>query len=348
MRLKRTKVLFFIGAALTLFYACSLGPKVLIQVEKPASLYLPGVREIAIVDFHGPDYSGGQIATLIQSKLMSTAYFDIMERDKLQSLLDEQKLGQTGIIDESTAAEVGKMLGVDAMIFGSVATYEVEPDEKGVQKVERKVGTGQYEWVEQYNIFKGKKEKVKREIMKTVLVDQRYKIRRGTVAINFRVVGVETGRLLAAHSDSKSYDSGKVVEGSYQSLKPEGQILSELSDVICESFVRMIAPYKSSESRTIQTGKTAQLGVQFARNGLWPEAIKAWQAALELTPDDPVLHYDLGLAYEVQGMLEMAEKEYEKAVGFSQKSLYMQALVRVRQAKEEQAELKRQLLDRDQ
>jgi hypothetical protein len=337
-----TAVLIYLAAL-----GCSMGPKIYVDVEKPAALYLPGVKEVAIADFRGASRSGSQIATLVQSKLMRTQYFSIVERDKLRRILEEQNLGQSGIVDENTAASVGRLLGVDALIFGEVTTYKVEPDERGKEKVEKKVGTGKYEWKEVYNIFKGKKEKVKREVMKTVLVDQHYRIRRGTVAINFRVVGVETGELLAAHSDSKSYNSGKVVEGSYKTLKPEGQILSDLSNNITERFVRMIAPYKARVARTIQSGKgMIQTGVEYAKHGLWPEAMEAWQEAVRNQPDNPAAHYNLGLAYEIQGMLDRAESEYRKAVALMQKDLYMNALSNVRQAKQDQLELERQKNER--
>ena len=180
--------------------------------------------------------------------------------------------------------------------------------------------------------------------MKTVLVDRHYKIRRGTVAINFRVVGVETGKLLAAHSDSKSYNSGKVVDGGSKTLKPEGQILGDLSKQICQSFVRLIASYYTTEKRTIEPGKdNIKVGVKYAEAGLWPEAMVAWkQAAVEM-PEEPAAFYNLGLAYEVQGDLDKAEIAYQAAIELKQKKLYMEAVARIRKAKEEQNKLREQL-----
>lgn len=47
--------------------------------------------------------------------------FKVMERAALNQVLAEQSLGQTGILDATTAAEIGKGIGVDAIIIGSVA-----------------------------------------------------------------------------------------------------------------------------------------------------------------------------------------------------------------------------------
>jgi TolB-like protein len=46
--------------------------------------------------------------------------FKVIERALLEKILEEQKLGMSGILDASTAAEIGKGIGVDAVVVGSV------------------------------------------------------------------------------------------------------------------------------------------------------------------------------------------------------------------------------------
>jgi len=336
----------FIGFIL-LINGCGSSGRIGVSVQKPAAIHLTGVKEIAVVDFKGPQGSGSQIATLLQSRLMESQYFKIVEREKLNRIMDEHNLTMSGIVDESTAAEIGKLVGVDALIFGEVTTYRVERDEQGVEKVRKKVGTGRYETVDQKNIFTGKTKKVKKEIMRTVLVDEHYRIRRGTAAINFRVVGVETGELLAVHSDSKSFTSGKVKEGSHKTLKPQGEILNELSQIICQHFVRLIAPYHTLEYRKLESGKgSIKTGRNYALAGLWEEALETWKISVIEMPSEPAAYYNLGVAYEVQGMLDDAEKAYKTAVLLKQKRLYMDALARIRQAKKDQTKLQEQLQER--
>ncbi|MCP4584134.1 MAG: hypothetical protein GY839_21185 [candidate division Zixibacteria bacterium] len=48
--------------------------------------------------------------------------FKVIERSQLENILAEQKLGLTGVIDASTAVEVGKTAGVDVVVFGSIAS----------------------------------------------------------------------------------------------------------------------------------------------------------------------------------------------------------------------------------
>jgi len=330
-----------------LILSCAMQSAITVDVLKPAAISLPGVHKIAIADFRGPELSGGQIASQVQSGLMQFDFFEIIEREKLVRILDEQKLGQSGIVNESTAKQVGQMLGVDALIFGEVTSYRVEPDETGTEKVSRQVGTGKYETVNEKNIFTGKTKKVRKEIMRTTLVDQPYKIRRGTVAVSFRVVDVETGKLLAVKSDSKSYASGKVVDGGSETLKPEGEILDELSSALTLRFVQMIAPHRVAERRVIEPGGgKIQEGKKFAQSGLWTEAAEAWAEAVQLMPKNPSAFYNLGLAHEVQGNLDEAEKLIKKAISIQPKKLYIDALSRIRTERDEKAKLEEQLNSR--
>ena len=74
--------------------SCAPSASVSVQVLKPASIHLPGIKKIAIADLLGPQRSGSQIATLTQSKLMQSQHFEIVERDKLKRVLEEQKKQQ--------------------------------------------------------------------------------------------------------------------------------------------------------------------------------------------------------------------------------------------------------------
>ena len=331
-----------------LLAGCSSTSKVNVQVLKPAEIHLPGIKTLAVVDFQGPQRSGSQVASSLQALLIKKQQYSLIERNRLKQVLDEQNLGLTGVVDQNTAVQIGKVLGVDAMVFGEVTTFQIEPDEEGVEKVSKQEGTGKYEWVNQKNIFTGKTKKVKKEIMKTVLVDQHYKIRRGTVAINFRVVRAETGELLAVHSDSKSYDSGKIIEGSSQSLPPKGQILGDLSRSICTKFANMISIHEATQQLFVEPGKgPIDLGRKYAENGLWPEAIETWEQAVPDLPEESSLFYDLGVAYEINGRYDDAEGMYKKAMSLKQKKIYMQAISRIRKAREDQDKLERQMMDSD-
>jgi TolB-like protein len=79
---------------------------------------------IAVLPFEGKGIGGqlGQIDLLdkLITGFVSVNRFKIIERAQLEKVLEEQKLGLSGVIDASTAAEIGKGIGADGVICGSV------------------------------------------------------------------------------------------------------------------------------------------------------------------------------------------------------------------------------------
>lgn len=61
---------------------------------------------------------GKGIADLLITELASNSAVRVIERDRLQALLQEQNLTKDGAIDAETAIRVGKLLGVRHMITG--------------------------------------------------------------------------------------------------------------------------------------------------------------------------------------------------------------------------------------
>lgn len=94
-------------------------------VTAPEPIKMVGERMgLAVLPFQtkGLGTEMGEINVVEQ--MMTTFYglnrFKLFERSQLEKILEEQKLGMTGILDASTAAEIGKGIGVDAIVLGSV------------------------------------------------------------------------------------------------------------------------------------------------------------------------------------------------------------------------------------
>jgi TolB-like protein len=92
---------------------------------EPAAATLVGERlSVAVLPFESKGIGGalGQIDLLdkLVTGFVSTNRFKVIERAQLEKILEEQKLGMTGIIDASTAAQIGKGIGVDGVVCGSI------------------------------------------------------------------------------------------------------------------------------------------------------------------------------------------------------------------------------------
>ncbi|HXZ38769.1 MAG TPA: CsgG/HfaB family protein [Thermodesulfobacteriota bacterium] len=85
---------------------------------------------VGIVDFvNKSSYGAGRLGTsasdILTTELFKTGAFIMIERDRLKQVLGEQALGQTGAVSAETAAQAGKVLGLNALVTGSISQFGV-------------------------------------------------------------------------------------------------------------------------------------------------------------------------------------------------------------------------------
>ena len=83
---------------------------------------------VAVMDFdnktpHGGWRVGRGAADILTTELTKMGKFDMFEREQLQSVIKEQDLGASGRIDPSSAAKIGKIIGVSYIVTGAVTEY---------------------------------------------------------------------------------------------------------------------------------------------------------------------------------------------------------------------------------
>lgn len=99
---------------------------------RPAGL-LPAWQEttparitLAVMDFKnnssvfGYDRLQQTIPEMLKTELSRSADIDVLERSKIESILAEQALAQTGVIENQTAQEIGKLAGAEYIIRGEI------------------------------------------------------------------------------------------------------------------------------------------------------------------------------------------------------------------------------------
>lgn len=125
-------------------------------------------RRIGVVDFenkttYGANRLGTSASDILITELVKSGKFIVVERDKMNRLMEEQKLGLSGAIDPGTAAKMGKILGLNAIVTGSISQFGEETEGS------------------EYLLTQSKSQIVK-------------------CAVDIRVVDVETGQILYADS----------------------------------------------------------------------------------------------------------------------------------------------------
>ncbi len=98
-----------------------------VATELAASLTNSDLRKIAVVEFRDINGYPSALGPFIVEELITQLFqvqpghFEIVERGQLDRILEEQKLTSSGLFDEDTIAEIGKILGLQAIITGSIA-----------------------------------------------------------------------------------------------------------------------------------------------------------------------------------------------------------------------------------
>ena len=84
-------------------------------------------KRIAVFDFDGKGISPDEAATLTErfrSALVSTDKYIIVERQKINLVLDELGLQMTGVMSDQSLSEAGKLLGVQRIVMGTIGKIE--------------------------------------------------------------------------------------------------------------------------------------------------------------------------------------------------------------------------------
>lgn len=93
-------------------------------------------KRVAVMDFEYATVQGGVsaifgqnvdigkgIADLVVDKLVRDGTYSVIERKALHKLVAEQNLSNSDRADATSAAKIGKLLGVDAIIVGSITQF---------------------------------------------------------------------------------------------------------------------------------------------------------------------------------------------------------------------------------
>lgn len=108
--------------------AATLLPTAVLADERPT---------IAVIEFKNDSgagwWRGGvgrELAGMLGNELSATRNFRVLERSKLEAVLEEQNLGASGRVAEQ-AAQIGKLVGAQYLVAGTVTAYEEDVSRSG-------------------------------------------------------------------------------------------------------------------------------------------------------------------------------------------------------------------------
>ena len=181
MRGIRRQAALAILAAFLLAVGCASAPKATggagggQQIPNAGLVNKGPKKRVAVVDFenkalYGKGRLGATATDILMTELVKSGQFIVVEREKLQSILNEQKLQTQAFMDPATAVKTGKILGVNAIVTGAITQFGIKTEgtDTGVYKT---------------------------------------KVQTAECVVDVRVVDVETGRILYADSGKGTFSS---------------------------------------------------------------------------------------------------------------------------------------------
>jgi curli biogenesis system outer membrane secretion channel CsgG len=135
---------------------------------------------------------GKGITDLVVEKLVNGGSFSVIERKALDTIINEQNLSNSDRFDSNSAAKIGRLLGVDAIITGSITQFGRDDKSTNIGGgalggITRRYGVGGI----------GKKES------------------KAVVAVTARIINTDTGEILAvATGKGESKRSGASLIGA--------------------------------------------------------------------------------------------------------------------------------------
>ncbi|AIF54232.1 CsgG/HfaB family protein [Pelosinus sp. UFO1] len=131
---KSKKVSFLVVVALL----CFMFSSVMVAGASPKRI---GITKFETNNFTvrvpgGGHYDIGLGATdMLTNELAKNKSFEVIERDQIRSVLDEQAFGASGALDDSTAAQIGKLVGLKYIVYGKILSAGAEENRTSVMGV---------------------------------------------------------------------------------------------------------------------------------------------------------------------------------------------------------------------
>lgn len=271
---------------------------VVLQSKPTVSPKLSDVRRLAAVGLTSNSrlVDAQYLDSTLTGQIIALDYYQMVERAQVDKLLQEHGFQMSAMVDENTAREAGKILAVDAVIFGHIGAADART-ERGTKMVNRLLANGQSV----------------REMKQTA-------VKKGVASVSLKLVKVETGEIVASLSKTDEITEppigAAIGEAEIARLGSDDAIAREIVEKLCAGFVDQISPFIATGTRYVHEGKGPDMerAYLYADRGLWDKARETWTKVSKQDPENAVACNNLGVAYEKAGDREQAGMWYDKAV----------------------------------
>ncbi len=299
-----------VGFTAAVLAACA-APRVKQNVIMPAKApELQQTRNLAITTLDGDQHR--KYTTKLEDfftniRVKGAPYFTVVDRNSLDAILKEQKMvNESGLFDESTAVQLGKLSGADTILSGIVTAPQT-----------------------QRTRYFAERRRCSEKNKDGKCTDyQTYKVKCTKKSTNFeltaRAVSVSKGSIVF----SKTYSgnaTNQFCEDSPQREKSDADLAQAAWTQAMNTMRHDVAPYEVQIEISLMKGDDSDLkkhkkahellksGLDFADEHRLDRGCQQFTKALAFYNESPALYYNNGVCAEVDGDLDKAVTYYRKA-----------------------------------
>lgn len=279
--------------------------KVTVKALEPAEVSgAANTKNIAVTPFH---HDRANLADKIEAAISSQRidnkpYFRVINRTDLSRIIDEQKIQNSGLMDESTAVEVGNLLGAQAIISGSVDAPAMHDDYYYVKRTKCK-GKG-----EERRCWEVKVSCEKRTI---------------GLSAQIRMIDVSTGGIIYAENVSRQQQWDHCADDT-RTLPSQQAGTQLLAGAMAKTFAYKLTPHYRNISVTLmedpdiaysdQQEKLLENALLYIKQARFDKAEALLRRLMESTASQSyVPFYNIGVVYEARGDFQEAQHYYRAA-----------------------------------
>jgi hypothetical protein len=284
------------------------------MVWQPAETDVGGIQRVAVLQFRGEGTSGDVARSALVSSFWNTGFYTLVDPSPASDGGRPGAAVLSAPADVADAVAMGRRLGVDAVLVGDVLRYRAsdrlghgvrgdDADDHG----RGGRGPGHH-----------RDEAVDRDV---------------SVALASLMIDVRTGKIRV--DDRTSYHVGGELANGQSSLPGKDAVLSQLMDRCARDVVLMLTPRQIAYPVALPSPSFGfgwsdlRHGNDFAAQGDWRQAEKAWAAALSADPKNDTAMYCLAMAASARSDYARAVGLLTDAVRIHPNQTYQEALARL-------------------
>ena len=289
---------------LSLFLLSACAQKVNVRALEPAEIdQVANTKRIAITNFVN-DRVG--LAAKIEAKLAKVQidnkkYFTVISRNDLDKVISEQKLQNSGLVDDKTVVKLGKIVGAQAIISGRVSS----PTKQDSYFYEERI--------------RCKDLKCKEIVTYSVRCMKRL----FSLSAELKIVDVAKTDILYADTIKKGAMVKHCSDDS-RAIPSKEMAAQELASQIADTFTYKLTPHYRSFTvellddpdidYTDAQEKLLKISLEYIKQNRYDKAQQLLTRLIDATQEKSyVPFYDLGVIKEAQGKYEEAKEYYQHA-----------------------------------